>query len=183
MSNHASPMNTPSPGQRTMSISPNAELVSAQNVMRQNEYSYMNNGGSLPAHLRPDMHTQIPTSAPAYGTAMRPTSHPTSYPPPPTLEPNVENQQSGAGSAGGSPHMGSVGWASPSHMPSPTHSNSGNGYVYPDPDQSFAPNGLSQMYYTNSPQIRRPGSAEPGSNAFDTKQRPGAGDMWPTPAQ
>ncbi|ORY62563.1 uncharacterized protein BCR38DRAFT_346200 [Pseudomassariella vexata] len=180
MSNHASPMNTPSPAQRNMSISPNTDLASstaAANAMRQNEYSYLNNNGSLPAHLRTDMHPQNPTSAPAYGNSMRPTSHPTSYPPPPTLEPNVETQQSGPGSAGGS-HMGSVGWASPSpHVASPTHSNNGNGYVYPDPtEQSFAPS-MGQLYYGNAPgTIRRPQSIEPGSNSYDNKARPG--DMW-----
>ncbi|KAI0133652.1 hypothetical protein BJ170DRAFT_590669 [Xylariales sp. AK1849] len=175
-SNRGSPMNTPSPAQRNMSISPNSELSAS---MRQNDYSYMNNGGNLPAHLRTDMHAQIPTSASTYNTGMRPTSHPTSYPPPATLEPNVEPHQPGPGSAGGSPHMHSVGWASPgSHMPSPTHSNSGNGYVYPDPDQTaFVPNGMGQMYYGSAAQIRRPGSTEPGSNA----QRPN--ELWPTGAQ
>ncbi|KAK8069693.1 hypothetical protein PG994_006309 [Apiospora phragmitis] len=185
-SNHGSPLNTPSPAHRNMSISPNAELASA-NAMRQNEYSYMNNNGGLPAHLRTDMHSQSPTSAPTtFGTAMRPTSHPTSYPPPPTLEPSVEPHQPGPGSAGGSPHMGSVGWASPSHMsshmPSPTHSNSGSAaYVYPDPDQSFTPNGMGQMYYGSAAGIRRPNSTDPGTNTFDPKHRPG--EMWPTVSQ
>ncbi|KAK8116102.1 hypothetical protein PG984_012604 [Apiospora sp. TS-2023a] len=185
-SNHGSPLNTPSPAHRNMSMSPNGEMASA-NAMRQNEYSYMNNNGGLPAHLRTDMHSQSPTSAPtAFGTGMRPTSHPTSYPPPPTLEPNVEPHQSGPGSAGGSPHMSSVGWASPSHMsshmPSPTHSNSGSAaYVYPDPDQSFTPNGMGQMYYGSAAGIRRPNSTDPGTNTFDPKHRPG--EMWPTVAQ
>ncbi|KAH8666640.1 hypothetical protein BX600DRAFT_511557 [Xylariales sp. PMI_506] len=181
-SKHGSPLNTPSPGHRTMSMSPNAELQA--NALRQNDYSYMtNNTGPLPAHLRTDMHAQIPTSAPAYGAPMRPTSHPTSYPPPSTLEPNVEPQQSGPGSAGGSPHMGtSVGWGSPSHMPSPTHSASGSGYVYPDPDQTaFTTSGLGnplgQMYYGSATQIRRPQSTEPGANT----QRPA--EMWSTAAQ
>ncbi|KAK6067979.1 hypothetical protein SCUP234_03581 [Seiridium cupressi] len=185
-SKHGSPMNTPSPAQRQMSGSPVHDL--AGNGMRQNDYAYMNNnGGSLPAHLRTGMHGQIPTSAPSYGTDMRPTSHPTTFPPPPTtLEPSIEPHQSGPGSAGGSPHMGSVGWASPSHhMASPTHSQSGNGYVYPDPDQTaFTTGGLGQMgqmYYGSATQIRRPQSTEPGVNAFDTKPRPG--DMWSTPAQ
>lgn len=176
-------MNTPSPAHRQMSGSPVPDL--GANAMRQNEYAYMNNnGGTLPAHLRTGMHTQIPTSAPSYGADMRPTSHPASFPPPPTtLEPSIEPHQSGPGSAGGSPHMGSVGWVSPSHMASPTHSQSGHGYVYPDPDQTaFTTGGLGQMgqmYYGSAQQIRRPQSTEPGVNAFDTKQR----DMWSTPAQ
>lgn len=191
-SNHASPLNTPSPGQRNMSVSPHADLANANVLRQQNDYAYMNNNGSLPAHLRNDMqqHAQSPTSAPAYGTSMRPTSHPTSYTPvpPTTLEPNIERQhQSGPGSAGGSPHIGSPSWSPQvSHMPSPTHSNSGSGYVYPDPDQSFAPNGMGQMgqiYYDNAAgQIRRPQSTDPASHNFDAKQRPGE-IQWPAVAQ
>lgn len=179
-SNRGSPLNTPSPGQRHMSMSPNADLATA-NAMRQNDYSYMNNG-SLPVHLRTDMHTQSPTSAPTYGAGVRPTSHPTNFAPPQTLEPSIESHQSQPGSAAGSPHMGSVGWQSPthmqspSHMASPTHSNGGSGYVYPDPDQTFASNGMGQMYYTGAPQIRRPGSAEPGSGSYDVKPRPN--ELW-----
>jgi hypothetical protein len=162
-----------------MSNSPVPDLGS--NGMIKTEYSYMSSNG-VPAHMRTDMHPQIPTSAPAYGTGMRPTSHPTTFPPPSTLEPNVEPHQSGPGSAGGSPHMGSVGWASPGHMPSPTHSQSGNGYVYPDPDQTaFTTGSLGQMYYGSAAQIRRPQSTEPGASTFDNKPRPG--DMWPTAAQ
>ncbi|KAI1078107.1 hypothetical protein F5B20DRAFT_571839 [Whalleya microplaca] len=175
VSNHGSPLNTPSPGQRHMSISPSAELAAA-NAMRNNDYSYMNNG-SLPVHLRTDMHSQSPTSAPTYTPGMRPTSHPSPYPPPPTLEPSVESHQSGTGSAGGSPHMGSVGWQSPSHMASPTHSNNGNSYVYPDPDQPFPGAGMGgQMYYGTGAQIRRPTSTEPGSATYDVKPRPN--ELW-----
>ncbi|KAI0592852.1 hypothetical protein F4775DRAFT_597796 [Biscogniauxia sp. FL1348] len=172
-SNHGSPLNTPSPGQRQMTMSPNAEM--AANVMRGGDYSYLNNG-PLPGHLRADMHSQSPTSAPAYTTGVRPTSHPTSYPPPPTLEPSVESHQSASGSTVGSPHMGSVGWQSPSHMPSPTHSSGGNGYVYPDPDQSFGGNGLGQMYYGSATQIRRPTSTEPNGGGYDVKPR--ANELW-----
>lgn len=174
-SNHGSPLNTPSPAQRQMSISPNAELAAA-NAMRNSDYSYVNNG-SLPVHMRTDMQSQSPTSAPAYTTGMRPTSHPAVYPPPPTLEPSIESHQSATGSTGGSPHMGSVGWQSPSHMASPTHSNSGNSYVYPDPDQSFlGSNNMGQMYYNAGTQIRRPTSTEPGSATYDVKPRPN--ELW-----
>lgn len=174
-SNHGSPLNTPSPGQRHMSMSPSAELAAA-NAMRNSDYSYVGNG-SLPVHIRTDMQSQSPTSAPGYPTGMRPTSHPTVYPPPPTLEPSIESHQSGTGSTGGSPHMGSVGWQSPSHMASPTHSNSGNSYVYPDPDQPFlGSNNLGQMYYNSSAQIRRPTSTEPSSAGYDVKPRPN--ELW-----
>ncbi|KAI1380397.1 hypothetical protein F4677DRAFT_259362 [Hypoxylon crocopeplum] len=174
-SNHGSPLNTPSPNQRHMSISPSAELA-ATNSMRNSDYSYVNNG-SLPVHLRTDMQSQSSTSAPTYTTGIRPTSHPTAYPPPPTLEPSVESHQSGTGSSGGSPHMGSVGWQSPSHMPSPTHSNSGNSYVYPDPDQPFlGSNNMGQMYYNAAPQIRRPTSTDPSSSSYDVKPRPN--ELW-----
>ncbi|KAI0839754.1 hypothetical protein F5Y06DRAFT_286223 [Hypoxylon sp. FL0890] len=174
-STHGSPLNTPSPGQRQLSISPSAELAAA-NAMRGSDYSYVSNG-SLPVHLRTDMQSQSPTSAPAYTTGMRPTSHPTTYPPPPTLEPSVESHQSGTGSTGGSPHMGSVGWQSPSHMASPTHSNSGNSYVYPDPDQPFlGSNNMGQMYYNAGAQIRRPTSTEPGSATYhEVKSR---NELW-----
>ena len=180
--NHGSPMNTPSPGQRTMSMSPSAELAAANAMRQQNDYSYMNNV-AVPAHLRTDMHTQSPTSAPSYSNTMRPTSHPTAFAPPPTLEPSLESNQSPVGSVSGSPHisphMGSVGWQSPSHMPSPTHSNGGNGYVYPDPDQtSFASNHLGQLYYNGvNALIRRPGSTEPGVTTYeDVKPRPN--ELW-----
>ncbi|KAI2628757.1 hypothetical protein GGR54DRAFT_361535 [Hypoxylon sp. NC1633] len=175
VSNHGSPLITPSPGHRQMSMSPSAELAAA-NTMRNNDYSYVNNG-SLPAHLRTDMQSQSPTSAPSYTTSMRPTSHPAPYPPPPTLEPSVESHQSATASTAGSPHMGSVGWQSPSHMPSPTHSNSGNSYVYPDPDQSFLGTGnLGQMYYNGAAQIRRPASPESGSTGYEIKSRPS--EVW-----
>ncbi|KAI1141514.1 hypothetical protein F5Y05DRAFT_263789 [Hypoxylon sp. FL0543] len=174
-STHGSPLNTPSPAERHMSMSPSAELVAA-NAMRNAEYSYVSNG-SLPAHLRTDIQSQSPTSAPGYTTGMRPTSHPTTYPPPSTLEPSVESHQSGSGSAAGSPHMGSVGWQSPSHMASPTHSNGGGSYVYPDPDQPFlGSNNMGQMYYNAGAQVRRPTSTEPGSAAYhDVKSR---NELW-----
>ena len=162
-------------------MSPSAELAAANAMRHQNDFSYM---GSVPvpAHLRTDMpamHTQSPTSAPTYATTMRPTSHPTAFAPPPTLEPNLESNQSPAGSVAGSPHMGSVGWQSPTHMASPTHSNGGNAYVYPDPDQTpFTSNHLGQMYYNGVGQlIRRPNSTDPGTGGYeDVKPRPN--ELW-----
>ncbi|KAI1343131.1 hypothetical protein F5Y15DRAFT_412795 [Xylariaceae sp. FL0016] len=175
-SNHVSPINTPSPGQRHMSMSPSADLATA--AMRNNDYSYLNNG-SLPVHMRNDVHSQSPVSAPTYSTGMRPTSHPTSFAPPPILEPSIESHQSANGSVAGSPHMSSMGWQSPAHMPSPTHSNSGNSYVYPDPDQSFAGNGMQMGYYGPGTHIRRPGSTEPASSgSYEVKPRPS--ELWAT---
>lgn len=180
-SNHASPLNTPSPAHRHMSASPSAD-PGAPNTMRSNDYSYISNG-NLPVHMRTDIHTQPSASVTAFAPGIRPTSHPTSYPPPPTLEPNIESRHSaGGGSAAGSPHMGSVGWQSPSHvqspshMPSPTYSNGGgNGSVYPDLEPSFGGNALSPMYSYGA-QIRRPNSTEPPSATYDVKPRPS--ELW-----
>ncbi|KAK7927901.1 Zinc finger- C2H2-type/integrase- DNA-binding protein [Apiospora marii] len=143
-SNHASP-NLHSPACRNMSISPNDELASAD-AIRRNEYSYMNNNGGT------DMYLQSPPLALAmFGMALRPSSYTTSYPPPPTLEPSIEPHQPGPGSAGGTPHMDSVGWASSSHMyshmPSPIHGDSGStACVYPDLEESPKPYGRGQMW-------------------------------------
>lgn len=171
-SNHASPLSTPSPGHRNMSMSPGAEMASL------NSLQYMNNS-SLPVHLRNDVHTGSPasTASSGYTGAIRPTSHPTGYGPPQPLEPSLEPQQ-GPGSATGSPHMGSVGWQSPSHAASPTHSASGNGYVYPDPE-GYPPNAasLGQMFYNGaSAATRRSGSTEPGSGSYDVKSR--TNELW-----
>ncbi|KAI0483840.1 hypothetical protein F4859DRAFT_512477 [Xylaria cf. heliscus] len=179
-SNHASPLNTPSPGHRHMSTSPGADPA-GPNTMRPSDYSFMGNG-TLPSHLRADIHTQTPTSMGSFTPGMRPTSHPTNYPPPPTLEPNIESHNSTGGSTAGSPHMGSVGWQSPSHvqspshMPSPTYSNNGgSGSVYPDLEPSFAGNALSPMY-SYSTQVRRGNSTEPPSSTYDVKPRPS--ELW-----
>jgi len=166
---HASPLSTPSPAQRPMSMSPSSELAGINNMQ------YLANN-SLPPHLRGDVHVGSPAStvSSGYNNGMRPTSHPTGYGPPQTLEPSVEHQQ-GPGSAGGSPQMASVGWASPGHVGSPTGgSPGGNGYVYPDPEPYQ--NGVGQLFYTSAAAGRRPGSAEPGNPAYDVK-RPQTG-IW-----
>ncbi|GJC96670.1 hypothetical protein ColKHC_05496 [Colletotrichum higginsianum] len=79
MSNRGSPLTTPSPGQRTLSMSPSADSMHRAN----SEFQYMGNS-SLPVHLQRDMHVGSPasTSSGGYNTGMRPTSHPTSYGPP-----------------------------------------------------------------------------------------------------
>ncbi|EFX03394.1 c2h2 finger domain containing protein [Grosmannia clavigera kw1407] len=171
-SNQGSPLSTPSPGQRTMSMSPANDLVS----IGQMQHQFLTNS-SLPVHLRNDLHVGgSPTSTASSGyTNIRPTSHPTGYGPPSTLEPSIEPQQQGPGSAGGSPHMSSIGWQSPSHMASPSHSGS---YVYPDPDSTYNAASLGQLFYgTSTGSSRRPGSAEPASGAFDVKQ-PRQSELW-----
>lgn len=155
MSNHGSPLTTPSPAQRTTSMSPGIDL-SGNQIPRASDFQYLQQNGSLPAHLR--VGSPVSTSSAGFNTGIRPTSHPTGYGPPPTLEPNLEHQ-AGPGSAGGSPHMANVGWQSPSHMPSPSQNGS---YVYPDPEAYPSNPAMNQMYYGAAPQMRRPQSTEPG---------------------
>jgi len=165
-------MSTPSPGQRLLSPSPHSELAPMNGMRHPGDYPYMNNS-SLPGHLRGDYHApnQPPPTTVSYSNGMRPTSHPVTYGPPSTLEPPANMEQRQPGSVTGSPHMGSVGWQSPSHnnMPSPSHSN---GFTYPDPD----PFGGNFHYPNpNSSNIRRPQSTEP--NEYDIKPRMG-NEMW-----
>ncbi|KAK4128470.1 hypothetical protein N657DRAFT_629570 [Parathielavia appendiculata] len=162
-SNHESPLTTPSPGQRPISMSPGAELASMNNIQ------YLTN--SIPPHLRGDVQvgSASPTASSGYNNGMRPTSHPTAYAPPQTLEPSIEQPQQGSGSAAGSPHIGSVGWASPGPVGSPTQSPNGNGYVYPDPESYPSGTPIAQMFYNSTPSSRRQGSTEPGNPSFDAK--------------
>lgn len=172
-SNNGSPMSTPSPGQRHMSASPNSELAPMNSMHRHPDYQYMNNS-SLPGHLRGEYHipNQPPPTAASFSNGMRPTSHPTGYGPPSILEPPANMEQRQPGSAGGSPHMSSVGWQSPSNnMASPSQSN---GYVYPDPDP-YGSAVVGHMYYPNS-NIRRPQSTEP--DGYDIKPRMNNEGMW-----
>lgn len=159
-----SPVSTPSPSQRTMSMSPATDMANMNNM------AYGMTNSSLPVHLRGDVHVGSPAStvSTGYNGNMRPTSHPTGYGPPQTLEPNIEHQQ-GPGSAGGSPHMSSVGWQSPSHVASPTHSATGNGYMYPDPQDYPASQAMGHMFYNSGNTARASGSAEPGSTPYDSK--------------
>jgi len=171
-SNNGSPMSTPSPSQRNMTISPNSELAPMSNMPRHpGDYPYMSNS-SLPVHLRGDYHmaNTPPPSTTSYSTSLRPTSHPNVYGPPQVLEPPANMEQRSSGSVNGSPHMSSVGWQSPSHMPSPSQ---GNSYVYPDPDPYGSQAAMGQMYYPNS-NIRRPQSTEP--DGYDTKPR--LSELW-----
>ncbi|RSL70270.1 hypothetical protein CEP54_001851 [Fusarium duplospermum] len=159
MSNNGSPHTTPSPGQRTMSMSPSVDLSGTNSIPRHpGDFQYLQQTGSLPMHMR----VGSPTSTSSGGyNVMRPTSHPTGYGPPPTLEPNLEHSQGAPSSNGGSPHMANVGWQSPSHVPSPSQNNAS--YVYPDPSEAYPTNpAMNQMYYGAAAHMRRPQSAEPG---------------------
>lgn len=176
-SNNGSPMSTPSPGQRHLSASPHSELAPLNNMHRQpGEFQYINNS-HLPTHVRGEYHNQgpqVPITA-SFSNAMRPTSHPTGYGPPSVLEPPAHSERQG-GSVTGSPHMGSVGWHSPSphSMPSPSQSNP---YVYPDPDPYGGAAMAQHLYYQNS-NMRRPHSTEPDS--YDVKPRINQTEMWAT---
>lgn len=161
MSNHGSPMTTPSPAHRNMSMSPSMDMSGSNMHRHAGDFQYMQQGGPLPPHLR----VGSPTSQSSNGysnNGIRPTSHPTSYGPPPTLEPSLDQHQPGSVSNGGSPHMGNVGWQSPSHVPSPSHHQNGASYVYPEPDTYPQNTAMSQMYYSAAPQLRRPQSTESG---------------------
>lgn len=179
LSNHGSPLSTPSPNHRNMSMSPSAEMAGANGM----QHPY-NGNSSLPAHMRNDLHTSAPvaTTSASFSTSVRPTSHPNAYggaPPPTTLEPNIENSQS-PGSAAGSPHMSTASWASPGHVGSPSHSNSGgnNSYVYPDPNDAYAANAAAQgqLFYTSTLGMQRTGSAEPGAQqSYKPRQQ---NELW-----
>ncbi|KAK0628815.1 hypothetical protein B0T17DRAFT_505441 [Bombardia bombarda] len=170
-SNQGSPLSTPSPAQRTMSMSPSTDLAGMNNMQ------YLASNSTIPPHLRGDVHVASPasTTSSGYNNGMRPTSHPSGYGPPPTLEPSIEHQQ-GPGSAGTSPHIGSSGWASPGPVGSPTQSPGGNGYVYPDPESYPNQAPMGQLFYNSAATVRRPGSTEPGASSYDVKSRPG--ELW-----
>ncbi|KJZ78489.1 hypothetical protein HIM_01880 [Hirsutella minnesotensis 3608] len=161
VSNHASPMTTPSPAQRAMSMSPNMDMTGSVGISRHaGDFQYMPQGGPLPPHLRVGSPSSVSTTGYS-NSGIRPTSHPTGYGPPPTLEPNLEPHQTSSGSTGGSPHMSNVGWQSPSHAASPSHNAAS--YVYPEPDTYNPHNAtMNQMYYAAAPHLRRPQSTESG---------------------
>ncbi|ERS99670.1 C2H2 finger domain protein [Sporothrix schenckii 1099-18] len=138
-SDHAgSPLSTPSPGQRTMSLSPASELTAINQQIQQHGHFSLPNNSSLPVHLRNDLQGSgmaspvsttsslgLGSTSGGVGTTanggnsnvngtfanIRPTSHPTGYGPPSTLEPSIEPSSGGGGPGsvgGGSPHMGSL---------------------------------------------------------------------------
>ncbi|KAI9700012.1 MAG: hypothetical protein M1836_002546 [Candelina mexicana] len=179
-SENGSPLGSPSPNQRALSLSPSTGQTSMNQQPGTNPY-YTN--GPLPSHMRGDMQPSSSRSSPSAMTnpmaalagpprLQRNTSHPNAYGPPPILEPspNMENRQSG--SASGSPHMTAMGWQSPTHpMATPPH---GETFIYPEPAYGAS---APHLYYPNS-NIRRPQSTEPEN--YDSKSRI-AGDMWAAP--
>ena len=140
----------------------------------------------LRRRLRNEIQQPSPRSSPSltsqsYTSAVnnqRPslTSHPSGYGPPPILEPPASANHGQPGSVNGSPHMGTMGWQSPSQqgLPSPGPADS---YVYLEPHYNSS---ATNMYYPNS-NIRRPQSTEP--DQYDPRQQRMAGDMWAPPVQ
>ncbi|KKA30022.1 hypothetical protein TD95_001519 [Thielaviopsis punctulata] len=151
MSQTGSPVSTPSPNNRPMSMSPGMQQQMDSRAAATVDFNQYN---TMPPHMRSDLNGQPGMYAP-----LRPTSHPTSYgPPPSTLEPNLEQApQSAPGSVVGSPHMSNVSWQSQnvavSSGPSSPHSNVS--FVYPEPD-SYA----NQLYFNAT--MRRTHAAEAG---------------------
>lgn len=173
---------TPSPGERTLSVSPVSETTTQLPMLprQHSSFSYLHSG-SLPPHMRGDMQQPSPGSSPsstspslsAYGgNHSRPslTSHPSIYGPPPILEPPTHHEHRQPNSVSGSPHLSSMGWQSPTHpsMGSPSHAE----YMYPEPPYG-APS--QQLYYPNS-SIRRPQSTEP--DQYELKPRLVSGEVW-----
>lgn len=177
-SDTASPHSTPSPGRRNLSMSPSSRLPPMPASNRQpSDFSYMSTG-SLPPHIRGDLQQPSRQSSPSLpspsqssfgGNQLRPslTSHPTMYCPPSVLEPPTHHEHQRSGSAGGSPHMSSVGWQSPV-QPGMGSPGLGEPYMYPEPP---APH----LYYPNS-HLRRPQSTEP--DHYESKPRLVGGEVW-----
>ncbi|KAL4936788.1 hypothetical protein BDV06DRAFT_85843 [Aspergillus oleicola] len=183
-SEHGSVHSTPSPAHHP--ISPGGDLPPLVIPRSSGEY-YMGNG-SIPPHVRGEFQQPSPRASPtatspslsSFSSAplVRPsmTSHPSGYAPPQPLEPPA-NKDHRPNSVGGSPHMSSLGWASPSHsnIPSPV---SAPDFGYPDPSGPSYPGSVPpHMYFPNST-IRRPASTEPENYEL----RPKLGDpAWSTP--
>ncbi|PGH11606.1 hypothetical protein AJ79_04746 [Helicocarpus griseus UAMH5409] len=181
-----SSQSTPSPGQRN-SISPGNELPPMHLHRQMGDY-YMNNT-SIPPHLRGDFQQASPRASPSapspplsYSSAphARPslTSHPSNYGPPQPLEPPA-NSDPRPNSVAGSPHITSMGWASPTlnSIGSPG-SASATEYSYPEPSgPPYSSQMPPHMYFPNST-IRRPQSTEPENYELKPKLN---GDSWTTP--
>lgn len=179
---HVSVHSTPSPAQHP-TIPTHSELPPL-NLHRSGDY-YLGNG-SIPPHVRGDFAQASPRASPSAPSpslssfsAPHPqpsiTSHPT-YAPPQPLEPPANNDHR-PNSVSGSPHMTSLGWASPSHgsMPSP---GSATDFGYSDASGPVYANAMPpHMYFPNST-IRRPGSTEPEN--YEMKPRMGE-SAWSTP--
>ena len=180
-SDTASAQSTPSPSLRTVSMSPSNTIPRMPALNRQpSDFSYVPNG-SIPHHIRSDLHQPSPRSSPSAPSPSYSsfnhnqhrqslTSYPSMYCPPPILEPPTHHDHRRAGSVGDSPHMNNVGWQSPTHlgMGSPGHAEP---YTYPEPPYG-APH---HLYYPNS-NLRRPQSTEP--DHYETKPRLVSGEVW-----
>ncbi|KAI9890247.1 MAG: hypothetical protein M1814_004282 [Vezdaea aestivalis] len=193
-SHTGSPVSTPSPGHRSMSMSPASELPPPLPSMHRQatDFAYLASNG-LPHHLRTDIPQASPRSSPTgttsslgsngLGTYRRPqaTSHPAAYnnglPHPLDHTSHEQQRMMQAGSQNGSPHMSTVGWHSPasSGMPSPGHPS--DAYMYADPYASMGHMG-GHMYYPTAG-IRRPQSTEP-TEIWDPKNRM-AEQVWAAP--
>ncbi|KAI9931291.1 hypothetical protein ASPWEDRAFT_100370 [Aspergillus wentii DTO 134E9] len=182
-SEHASVHSTPSPAQHA-AISPAGDLPPL-NIHRSTGDYYMGSG-SIPPHVRGDFSQPSPRASPtatspslsSFGSAphVRPsmTSHPSGYGPPQPLEPPA-NTDHRPNSVNGSPHMTSMGWASPSHGSIPSPGSAGD-FGYPEPAPAYASAMPPHMYFPNST-IRRPTSTEPEN--YET--RPKFDSVWSTP--
>ncbi|RAH71612.1 putative C2H2 finger domain protein [Aspergillus aculeatinus CBS 121060] len=181
-SDHGSVHSTPSPAHHP--ISPVGDLPPLN--MPRSDY-YMTNG-SIPPHVRGGFPHVSPRASPtatspslsSYGSAphVRPsmTSHPSGYGPPQPLEPPANNDHR-PNSVSGSPHMTSLGWASPSHssIPSP---GSATDFGYPEPSGAAYASSMPPHMYFPSSTIRRPASTEPDN--YEMKPRLGD-SAWSTP--
>jgi uncharacterized C2H2 Zn-finger protein len=183
-SDHASVHSTPSPAHS--GISAGGELPPL-NMPRSTGDYYMGSG-SIPPHVRGDFSQASPRASPtatspslsSFGSAphSRPsmTSHPTGYGPPQPLEPPANNDHR-PNSVSGSPHMPTLGWASPSHgsIPSP---GSANDFPYPEPGAPAYPSSVPPHMYFSHSAGRRPTSTEPENY----EMKPKMGDnSWSTP--
>ncbi|RKF61735.1 Zinc finger protein 420 [Erysiphe neolycopersici] len=177
-SKNPSPILTPSPGQRTVSVSPNSDLVPINASMHRQstDYSYISNG-SLPVHLRSEYGIPNQTSiGPTTFSNMssRPTSHPSSYDSPAIMGSSTANTSDRqlSNCQNNNSQNNTVNWQTTGpNMLSPTS----NAYVYPDPD-TYGSNTIGQqMYYPNS-NLRRPESTEP--EVYDIKPR--MNELWTT---
>lgn len=170
-SDHKSPLPTPSPHDRPVSVSP-AGAMSVPGLQRQTSDYYINamNGGMpLPPHMRTEMQSHSPRAAspanshysmPSNASQQRQhmTSHPGAYPLPSTLEPPTTNPPSQNGSVGGSPHIAGSGWQSPAHQSLPGAQQTD--YSYPDPNTQQYVQNAQNLYYQNQT-MRRPQSTDP----------------------
>ncbi|KAJ5105315.1 transcriptional regulator family: C2H2 zinc finger [Penicillium alfredii] len=156
---HGSIQSTPSPAHHP-SLSPGGDLPPLN--MHRSGGDYYMGSGPIPPHVRGDFSQGSPRASPtttspslsSFGSAphSRPamTSHP--YAPPQPLEPPANNDHR-PNSVSGSPHMTSLGWASPSHagMPSP---GSANDFTYPEPSGPAYPTSMPPTHVF--PQLHHP---------------------------